>query len=119
MIDYSDARPERGEFVGDGIARTAGNIPYNPESDGNASFPDDEFWNSRESLRQIRDYAVSRFVSPYAVLSVVLCRIIVATPPYVVLPPVIGADCGSLNFGVVIVFRQVGVSCLVMYFFRV
>lgn len=69
MIDYSDVRPERGEFVGDGIARTAGNIPYNPESDGNASFPDDEFWNSRESLRQIRDYAVSRFVSPYALLS--------------------------------------------------
>lgn len=64
MLHYSDARPERGEFIGDGIARTAGNIPYNPESDDNASFPDDEFWNSRESLQQIKDYAVSRFVSP-------------------------------------------------------
>lgn len=81
MLHYSDARPERGEFIGDGIARTAGNIPYNPESDDNASFPDDEFWNSRESLQQIKDYAVSRFVSPYAVLAVTLCRIIVATPP--------------------------------------
>ena len=81
MIDYSDARPERGEFIGDGIARTAGNIPYNPESDDNASFPDDEFWNSRESLQQIKDYAVSRFVSPYAVLSVTLCRIIVRRRP--------------------------------------
>lgn len=102
MLHYSDARPERGEFIGDGIARTAGNIPYNPESDDNASFPDDEFWNSRESLQQIKDYAVSRFVSPYAVLAVTLCRIIVATPPHVVLPPTIGADYGSLNFGVVI-----------------
>ena len=98
MLHYSDARPERGEFIGDGIARTAGNIPYNPESDDNASFPDDEFWNSRESLQQIKDYAVSRFVSPYAVLAVTLCRIIVATPPHVVLPPTIGADYGSLNF---------------------
>lgn len=55
MLHYSDARSERGEFIGDGIARTAGNIPYNPESDDNASFPDDEFWNSRESLQQIKD----------------------------------------------------------------
>ena len=61
MLHYSDARPERGEFIGDGIARTAGNIPYNPESDDNASFPDDEFWNSRESLQQIKDYGLSLF----------------------------------------------------------
>ena len=75
MLHYSDARPERGEFIGDGIARTAGNIPYNPESDDNASSPDDEFWNSRESLQQIKDYAVSRFVSPYAVLAVTLLNV--------------------------------------------
>lgn len=82
MLHYSDGAPGEGaEFIGDGIARTGGNIPYNPESDDNASFPDDEFWNSRESLQQIKDYAVSRFVSPYAVLAVTLCRIIDATPP--------------------------------------
>lgn len=35
-------------------------------------------------------------------LAVTLCRIIAATPPHVVLPPTIGSDYGSLNFGVVI-----------------
>lgn len=60
MLHYNDLRPEKGEFMGDGIARTAGGIPYNPEADINAEFPDDEFWNSRTSLREIRDYAVSR-----------------------------------------------------------
>lgn len=102
MLHYNDLRPEKGEFMGDGIARTAGGIPYNPEADINAEFPDDEFWNSRTSLREIRDYAVSRLVSPYAVLAVTLARIIAATPPHVVLPSTIGSDCGSLNFGVVI-----------------
>lgn len=66
------------------------------------TFPDDGFWNSRTSLREIKDYAVSRLVSPDAVLAVTLCRIIAATPPHVVLPPTIGSDYGSLNFGVVI-----------------
>lgn len=102
MHDYSRLRPERGEYIGDGIARTAGGIPYNPEADGSASFPDDGFWNSRETLREIERYAVSRFVSPDAVLASVLARILTATPPHVVLPPVIGAGWGSLNFGVVI-----------------
>ena len=66
------------------------------------TFPDDGFWNSRTSLREIKDYAVSRLVSPDAVLAVTLCRIIVATPPHVALPSTIGSDYGSLNFGVVI-----------------
>lgn len=102
MLHYSDLRPEKGEFIGDGIARTAGGIPYNPEADVNASFPDDAFWNSRTSLCEIKDYAVSRLVSPIAVLAVTIARIMVAAPPHMVLPPFVGADYGSLNFGVVI-----------------
>lgn len=29
-VDYDDLHWERGEYVGDGIPRTAGGVPYNP-----------------------------------------------------------------------------------------
>lgn len=91
---------ERGEFMGDGIPRTAGGIPYNPLA-GHRQFADDEFWNSRASLQEIKENALATYVSPYVVLAGVLARVGVATPPHIVLPKIIGGGYGSLNFGVV------------------
>ena len=56
----------RGEFVGDGIPRTAGGHPYNPLA-GGYTFDDDCYWESCTELREIRDFAVWHMVSPYAV----------------------------------------------------
>lgn len=100
--DYDDLHWERGEYVGDGIARTAGGIPYNPLADCSKQYDDDEFWNARRSLKEILDFSVGNLVSPYAVLDIVLARVVAATPPYVVLPQYVGAGYGSLNFGVTV-----------------
>lgn len=59
--------------------------------------PDDEaFWTSRPVLDHIRAFARARRVSPWATLGVVLARVITATPPFVVLPALVGGH-GSLN----------------------
>ena len=100
--DYDDLHRERGEYVGDGIARTAGGVPYNPLADCPRRYGDDEFWNSRRALREILDFSVGNLVSPYAVLDIVLARVVAATPPYVVLPQYVGGGYGSLNFGVTV-----------------
>lgn len=100
--DCDDLHWERGEYVGDGIARTAGGIPHNPLADCPKRYDDDEFWNARRSLREILDFSVGNLVSPYAVLDIVLARVVAATPPYVVLPQYVGAGYGSLNFGVTV-----------------
>ena len=94
-------KSDEGEFVGDGIPRTAGGHPYNPLA-GGYTFDDDCYWESCTELREIRDFAVWHMVSPYAVLACVLARIVAATPPHIVLPALVGASYGSLNFGVVL-----------------
>ncbi len=101
-VDYDDLHWERGEYVGDGIPRTAGGVPYNPLADCPRRYGDDEFWNTRQALREVLDFSVGNLVSPYAVLDIVLARVVAATPPYVVLPQYVGAGYGSLNFGVTI-----------------
>ena len=101
-VDYDDLHWERGEYVGDGIPRTAGGVPYNPLADCPRRYGDDEFWNTRQALREVLDFSVDNLVSPYAVLDIVLARVVAATPPYVVLPQYVGAGYGSLNFGVTI-----------------
>jgi energy-coupling factor transporter ATP-binding protein EcfA2 len=58
---------------------------------------DDEFWNARPALTQIRAAAYARTVSPDAVLGAVLSRLAVVVPPKVCLPPIVGAE-ASLNF---------------------
>lgn len=55
-----------------------------------------DFWGGRELLTHVQQYARARRASPWAVLSVVLARIVSATPPTVVLPPIVGGE-GSLN----------------------
>jgi hypothetical protein len=56
-----------------------------------------DFWNSRPELRIIYDFALAHRVSPWALLGVVIARVIAATPHTIVLPPLIGGP-ASLNF---------------------
>jgi hypothetical protein len=64
---------------------------------------DAEFWNQRPALAFIRDYARFARISPDSLLHCVLARVSVATPPNVVLPPLVGASDASLNLFVAIV----------------
>lgn len=54
------------------------------------------FWEARPVLAHIRRYALARMASPWAVLGVVLMRILSTIPPAVALPPMTGGR-GSLN----------------------
>ena len=61
-----------------------------PEDDGLAE--DEEwFWDSRPWLRDLRQFARSRRVSPWGMLGCVLVRILSTVPPEVVLPPLVGS----------------------------
>ena len=62
----------------------------------------DEFWDSRPTLRHVHDFARARMASPWAVLGVVLARVVAATPPSIVLPPLVGSE-ASLNLFVALV----------------
>lgn len=79
-----------------------------PESRGHPSEPkastgnlervveSDHIWMQRPELTHIRDFARARMCSPWALLGVVLAHVAAATPPFVVLPPLVGGDL-SLN----------------------
>lgn len=69
--------------------------PYGLEPDDSSSRAD-AFWSARPVLEHIRAYARARRASPWAVLGVVLARVVVAVPPHVVLPPLVGGV-ASLN----------------------
>lgn len=56
----------------------------------------DAFWRSRELIAHIEQYARSRRTSPWAVLGVVLARMVTATQRTLVLPPIVGGE-ASLN----------------------
>jgi hypothetical protein len=49
------------------------------------------FWDSRPWLRDLRQFARSRRVSPWGMLGCVLVRILSTVPPGVVLPPLVGS----------------------------
>ena len=55
-----------------------------------------DFWETRDVLRHIRDFAYARMCSPWAVLGIAILRTLALTPPTVVLPPLVGSI-GSLN----------------------
>jgi hypothetical protein len=65
----------------------------------------EDFWQQRESLAAIHQYARARMVSPWALLGVTLARILTAVPHHVVLPPIIGGT-ASLNLFVAVVGRS-------------
>jgi hypothetical protein len=60
------------------------------------------FWHRRVVLGHIYDYARARRVSPWAVLGVVMVRVIAGIPPKVVLPALVGSRT-SLNLFVALV----------------
>ncbi|MEE8684887.1 MAG: hypothetical protein SOI64_07560 [Bifidobacterium mongoliense] len=82
-----DIDPLRGQFMGDGIPRSAGGQLLDP-LEGTPD-PDDAFWKSSDALEEIRMYARSRGirVNPWALLSAVLARVSVALPPNIVADP--------------------------------
>lgn len=66
---------------------------------------EDEFWEARDVLRDLRLFARARRVGPWAMLGCVLTLAVGAIPPYVVLPPLVG-DVASLNSFVALVGRS-------------
>lgn len=56
----------------------------------------DAFWDARDLLSHLHDFARARRVSPWAVLGVALARVVTATPHTVCLPPIVGGK-ASLN----------------------
>lgn len=66
---------------------------------------DNDFWNSSETLRYVRDYARAKGVrvAPWALLFSVLARVCAATPPNVVIPALAGGSAMSLNFYVALI----------------
>lgn len=62
----------------------------------------DAFWTARPELDHIRTFARARRASPWAVLGVILARVTVAVPPWVVLPPLVGTQ-ASMNLFVALV----------------
>ncbi|MFD0926558.1 bifunctional DNA primase/polymerase [Williamsia deligens] len=63
---------------------------------------EEAFWTARPELEQLRVFARSRRVGPWAMFGVVLARALATVPPSVVLPPLRGGH-GSLNFFAAIV----------------
>lgn len=61
-----------------------------------------DFWESRDSLATIRQWAYARMCSPWAVLGTIMCHALTEVPPWVTLPPIIGGP-GSLNLFVALV----------------
>lgn len=54
------------------------------------------FWESRESLRLVRQAALHRRTAPWAVLGAVVANVLTSIPPHVVLPATVGGV-ASLN----------------------
>ncbi|MBT1178613.1 DUF3987 domain-containing protein [Bifidobacterium vespertilionis] len=64
---------------------------------------DDEFWESSDRLRYIRDDARHARVAPWALLDCVLALVSVTVPPNVTIPAFVGGKEGSLNCFVAVV----------------
>jgi len=62
----------------------------------------DQLWTARPVLQHIHNFARARRTSPLAVLGVALARVVTATDPTVVLPPLIGGQ-ASINLFIGIV----------------
>ena len=56
----------------------------------------DAFWSERLVLAHVHAFARARMCSPWAVLGVILARVITAVPPQALLPPYVGGH-ASLN----------------------
>jgi hypothetical protein len=67
----------------------------------------EEFWDNRDALKHIREFAYSRMASPWAVLGVTIIRVLHCVSPWLTLPPLIGGR-GSLNLFVALVANSGG-----------
>lgn len=63
---------------------------------------EEEFWTARPVHAHLHQFARSRRAAPWAVLGAALARVVVVTPPMVMLPPLVGTD-ASLNLFIAIV----------------
>lgn len=68
---------------------------------------EEAFWAAHPTLAHIRTFARARLTSPWAVLGIVLTRIVVCQPPHYVLPAIIGGF-ASLNLFLAIVAQSGG-----------
>lgn len=104
-----EARSEWGGILSWAVAQAEDSDPEAHRARVTEKFPpqptnlDDElfegeraFWDSSPNLTTIYTFALSRNVSPWAVLAVVLIRVCHTIPPGVVLPPIVGSP-ASLN----------------------
>lgn len=67
----------------------------------------EEFWNARPELAAIKQWARARRVAPWAVLGVVLARVITHVPCEVQTPAIVGGP-GAINVFVALVARSGG-----------
>lgn len=59
---------------------------------------EEDFWESRDSLKLIFEASLARMVSPWAVMAGCAARVLALVPPAVTLPAIIGDGGGSLNW---------------------
>lgn len=60
------------------------------------------FWQSRDELTHIKNYAIASYAAPWATLGSVLARVVCAMPPELVIPPTIAGETSlNLFFGIV------------------
>jgi len=71
------------------------------------SVDEEEFWLARPVLLNLRQFARSRMVSPWAMFGVALARALTTVPPQVVLPATVGSH-ASLNTFVALVGTSSG-----------
>jgi hypothetical protein len=62
----------------------------------------DAFWESRDTLATLHQFARARMCSPWAVLGCALVRVVTAVPPFHALPALVGSE-ASLNLFVALV----------------
>lgn len=57
---------------------------------------DETFWDRRDELRHVKDFARARYANPWATLGAVLVRVVCQIPPTVVIPPIVAGE-AALN----------------------
>lgn len=90
-----DTEAEMGDFTLRGVTDETP-LPV----DGRLS--EDEFWNSRDYLQYVRDYAYAKTEAPYALLLATICRVSAEVGPHIVLPDVVGSHVSLNYYGVLV-----------------
>src|SRR5450756_364368 len=75
------------------------------DTDQSGTYTEDEFWLSRPELSHIQLFARARRAAPWAVLAVVLTRVVAGTSHLITIPPLIGGEV-SLNIYIALVGKS-------------